>query len=141
MISNPIPWPNGCKCACAISFDMDADSIIHVADRGSSFKKLYLITQGRYGPLVAVPRILESYRRLGIKQTFFVPAWCIEQYAQIVDMILKDGHEIGHHSYIHEESSMITEEEFLALFHRSLEIHKKYCGRSPVGYRSPVYNI
>ena len=31
MISNPIPWPNGARCACAISFDMDADSLIHIA--------------------------------------------------------------------------------------------------------------
>ena len=31
MIANPIPWPNGAKCAVAITFDMDADSLIHVA--------------------------------------------------------------------------------------------------------------
>ena len=28
MIKNPIPWPNGAKCAVAITFDMDADSLI-----------------------------------------------------------------------------------------------------------------
>ena len=27
MIRNPIPWPNGARCACAITFDMDADSV------------------------------------------------------------------------------------------------------------------
>ncbi|MEC7050306.1 MAG: ribulose phosphate epimerase, partial [Pseudomonadota bacterium] len=31
MIQNPIPWPNGARCACVISFDMDADSLIHIA--------------------------------------------------------------------------------------------------------------
>ena len=31
MIRNPIPWPNGARCACAISFDVDADSLIHIA--------------------------------------------------------------------------------------------------------------
>ena len=32
MIQNPIPWPNGAaKCACAITFDMDADSLIQIA--------------------------------------------------------------------------------------------------------------
>ena len=31
MIANPIPWPNGAKRACAITFDMDADSLIHIS--------------------------------------------------------------------------------------------------------------
>ena len=31
MIRHPITWPNGARCACAITFDMDADSLIHVA--------------------------------------------------------------------------------------------------------------
>ncbi len=31
MIKIPIPWPNGARCACVISFDMDADSLIHIA--------------------------------------------------------------------------------------------------------------
>jgi len=30
MIQNPIPWPNGAKCAACLTFDMDADSLIHV---------------------------------------------------------------------------------------------------------------
>ena len=28
MISNPVPWPNGNKVACAITFDIDTDSIL-----------------------------------------------------------------------------------------------------------------
>ena len=31
MIRNPIPWPNNAKCAVSISFDMDADSLIHIS--------------------------------------------------------------------------------------------------------------
>ena len=31
MIRNPIPWPNGAKCAVSITFDMDADSLVHTA--------------------------------------------------------------------------------------------------------------
>ena len=30
MIQNPIPWPGGAKVAVAITFDMDADSLIHI---------------------------------------------------------------------------------------------------------------
>jgi hypothetical protein len=65
MIRNPIPWPNGAQCACAITFDVDADSLIHVAKPKDSFNRLYPITMGRYGPTVGVPRILDTYRRHG----------------------------------------------------------------------------
>ncbi len=30
MIDNPVPWPNGARCAAAFTFDMDADSILHL---------------------------------------------------------------------------------------------------------------
>ncbi|MBT5435414.1 MAG: hypothetical protein HOK83_17345 [Rhodospirillaceae bacterium] len=29
MIDNPVPWPGGKKVAVAITFDIDADSILH----------------------------------------------------------------------------------------------------------------
>src|SRR5690606_22587064 len=103
MIRNPVPWPNGARCACAITFDMDADSLIHIASPRDSINRLYPITMGRYGPTVGVPRILETYRRLGIKQTFFIPGWCIEQYPDTVEAILANGHEIGHHGWLHED--------------------------------------
>ena len=139
MISNPVPWPNGARCACVISFDMDADSLIHIARPKDSHDRLYPISMGRYGPTVAVPRILETYRRLGIKQSFFVPGWCIETYPDSVEAILKGGHEIGHHGYLHEDP--IDAPDQRAWFEKALEAHHKYCGGTPSGYRAPVYNI
>ena len=139
MISNPIPWPNGAKCACVISFDMDADSLIHVAKPDDGYDRLYPISMGRYGPNVAVPRILDTYKRFGITQTFFLPGWCIETYPEAVEKILEGGHEIGHHGYIHEDP--INEPDQRYWFERALEAHQKYCGGSPTGYRAPVYNI
>ena len=141
MIKNPIPWPNGAKCACAITFDIDADSLIHVARPHDSHNRLYPISMGKYGPEVAVPRILETYRRLGIKQSFYAPAWCIEQYASVMEEILKDGHEIGHHGLIHEDPIVTMGDQQVEAFEAALEIHKRICGGKPTGYRAPVYNI
>ena len=139
MISNPIPWPNGARCACVISFDMDADSLIHIACPGDSHDRLYPISMGRYGPQVAVPRILETYRRLGIKQSFFIPGWCIETYPDAIEAILAGGHEIGHHGYLHEDP--IDAPDQRRWFEKALAAHHKYCGKTPAGYRAPVYNI
>ncbi|MBY3003472.1 polysaccharide deacetylase family protein [Rhizobium leguminosarum] len=139
MIQNPIPWPNGARCACSISFDIDADSLIHIARPKDSFDRLYPITMGRYDQ-VAVPRILETYRRLGLKQSFFIPAWTMNQYPDIVDAILAGGHEIGHHGYIHEDPSEISPPEQRHWFEKALDVHVRMTGRRPRGYRAPVYN-
>ena len=141
MIQNPIPWPDGAKCACAITFDMDADSLIHISKPKDGYNRLYPITMGKYGPLVGVPRILETYKRLGLKQSFFVPGWCIERYQETVEKIVKDGHEIGHHGYLHEDPTQHSADEQSHWFNRALEVHKKIIGKSPRGYRGPVYNI
>jgi peptidoglycan/xylan/chitin deacetylase (PgdA/CDA1 family) len=140
MIRNPIPWPNGAKCAVAITFDMDADSLIHISRPQDAHDRLYPISMGRYGPQVALPRILDTYRRLGLKQSFFIPGWCLEQYPDTAEAILKDGHEIGHHGYLHEDP-IATRGEQREWFERTLDVHKRICGKHPAGYRAPVYNI
>ena len=140
MIRNPIPWPNDAKCACAITFDMDADSLIHISKPQDAHDRLYPITMGRYGPTVAIPRILDTYERMGIKQSFFIPAWCMEQYPDAVEMILKGGHEIGHHGYLHEDP-IETKDSQRMWFERALEVHLKVAGVKPRGYRAPVYNV
>ena len=140
MIANPIPWPNGAKCACAITFDMDADSLIHIARPQDGFDRLYPISMGRYGPTVAVPRILETYKKFGIKQSFFIPGWCIEQYAETVESILAGGHEIGHHGWIHEDP-IATKGNQREWVEKALASYSKIVGGKPRGYRAPVYNV
>ncbi|MYD99854.1 MAG: ribulose phosphate epimerase, partial [Alphaproteobacteria bacterium] len=44
MIRNPIPWPGGARCAVAITFDMDADSLIHIARPEDGFDRLYPVS-------------------------------------------------------------------------------------------------
>ena len=140
MIANPIPWPGGARCACAITFDMDADSLIHIARPADSHDRLYPVSMGRYGPEVAVPRILETYARLGIRQSFFIPGWCLEQYPAAVEAILAGGHEIGHHGDINEDPVETEGEAQRAAFERAMEAHRRICGTAPRGYRAPVYN-
>ena len=140
MIRNPIPWPDNAKCAVSITFDMDADSLIHISKPDDSFKRLYPISMGKYGPNVAIPRILETYRRFGLKLSFFIPGWCLKEYQYQIENILNDGHEIGHHGYLHEDP-IKTYGNQREWFEKTLEIHKQICGKHPIGYRAPVYNI
>lgn len=141
MIQNPIPWPNGARCACAITFDMDADSLIQVARPADGHERLYPISMGRYGPTVAIPRILDTYRRLGLKQSFFIPGWCLETYPEAVEAILSGGHEIGHHGWIHEDPVETSGQRQAEAFAKTMEAHQRLTGRTPQGYRAPVYNL
>ena len=54
MIQNPIPWPHGARCAVAFTFDMDADSSLHLAHHTSADTRVAAISMLRYGPEVAV---------------------------------------------------------------------------------------
>lgn len=141
MIENPIKWPNGAQCACAITFDMDADSLIHISKPRDSHNRLYPISMGKYGPHVGIPRILDTYERLGLKQSFFIPGWCIENYPDTVESILKAGHEVGHHGYLHEDPVSHSHEEQIEWFEKAMDAHKRVVGNTPKGYRAPVYNI
>ena len=141
MIRNPIKWPNGARCACAITFDVDADSLIHIARPDDGHRRLYPISMGRYGPNSGVPRILDTYRRLGLKQSFFMPGWVMEQYPETVEAILAGGHEIGHHGHLHEDPAEQSAEEQTYWFERALEVHRRLTGSTPRGYRAPVYNV
>ena len=141
MFLNPIDWPEGKKSAACVTFDIDADSLIRTARPDDAELRLQPISMGRYGPTVAVPRILASYRRLGLTQTFFMPAWVMQNYPETVEAILKDGHEIGHHSWMHEDPMGHSDEVEAELFERAMEVHVSMTGRKPRGYRAPVYAI
>jgi peptidoglycan-N-acetylglucosamine deacetylase len=141
LIRNPIPWPDGHRCAVAITFDMDADSILHLAHHETANNKLMTMSMLRYDPDVAVPRLVDIYREFGIKQTFFLPAWCIERYPATAEIILKGGHEIAHHGYLHEHPNELTPDDELYWFDRSIAAIVKATGQPPRGYRAPSYRF
>lgn len=141
MFLNPIDWPDGKRSAACVTFDIDADSLIRTARPDDAELRLQAISMGRYGPTVAVPRILDTYRRLELTQTFFMPAWVMQTYPETVEAILKDGHEIGHHSWMHEDPMEHSDAVEAELFERAMDVHVKMTGRKPRGYRAPVYSI
>ena len=48
MIRRPVPWPNGAKVAVAITFDMDADSHVHVEHSGRPRWHVHLSPDARH---------------------------------------------------------------------------------------------
>lgn len=140
MIQRPVPWPNGAKVAVAITLDMDADSLVHIDHPQDSITRVSTISTLKYGPEIGVPRILDTFERFGLTQSFFIPAWCIENYPDTVDSIVKAGHEVGFHGYIHEAPNALSRDEEHYWMQRSIEVIEKHTGKRPRGNRSPLYN-
>ena len=141
MIKNPVPWPNGARCAVAFTFDMDADSILHLAHHTSADTRVAALSMLRYGPEVAVPRLVDLYGQFGMRQTFFLPAWCMERYPAAVETILKGGHEIAHHGYLHEHPNACEPEQESYWFQRASEVIERMTGQRPRGFRAPSYRF
>lgn len=104
-------WPDGKRCACSVTFDMDGESLIHIEHPCDGYTRISARSMLAYGPRVGIPRIVETYRELGIRQTFFIPAWCVEEYTLAMDIILRDGHEIAHHGYLHENPRLQSRDQ------------------------------
>lgn len=119
---------------------MDTDSILHLAHPDAADTKVATFSWLQYDQ-VAIPRILDLYREYEIKQTFFVPAWCIERYPKTVELILKDGHEIAHHGYLHEHPNEQTREDEHYWLQKGIEVIESFTGKRPRGWRAPSYRF
>lgn len=130
-------WPDGNRSCVMLAFDVDGPTGSAMVD-GSIWRMPRLFVQGCYGPSRAVPRILDLLERVGVKATFFVPAWVVEHWPALCREILSSGHEIGHHGYKHEryaDLDVAAQEEVLE---RSQAIFEEQLGMRAVGFRTPT---
>lgn len=130
-------WPNGAQCAVMLSFDVDAETMWLSRDPLNA-RRPALLSHGTYGAKVGVPRILDLLREFGLPATFFVPGWTADHHPDKVAAILRDGHEIGHHGYLHtwpELDKPEAEEEEIV---KGLEALQRVAGLKPKGYRCPA---
>jgi peptidoglycan/xylan/chitin deacetylase (PgdA/CDA1 family) len=131
----PKVWPNGAKVAVALSFDLD--NAAPALARGNL--TLWTLSQGEYGGIDGLPRVLNLMDKHNIPATFFVPAVSdILQPTMIPSILAKNRHEIGAHGWIHEDLAQLpSEAEEKRLLDQSIQYLTKAIGKKPVGFRSP----
>ncbi|MCB4769999.1 polysaccharide deacetylase [Ancylobacter sp. Lp-2] len=137
LIDNPPPWPNGARCAVCFSFDFDAESLLHLYYPQDSTRRINLSSSLRYGARVAVPRIARIWKHFGLRQTVFVPGWCVETYPAAIEALLEDGHELGHHGWLHERPNQLAPGDERRVLELGIAAIEKATGKPPVGYRAP----
>src|SRR3954462_8817205 len=98
--------PEGKDVAISLTFDVDAES--GWLGEGEAYRtRLSTLSEGAYGITRGLPRILEILRRHGIKATFYVPGDTAERHTEAIKEVIAEGHEIGHHGYLHLRSDAI----------------------------------
>jgi peptidoglycan/xylan/chitin deacetylase (PgdA/CDA1 family) len=128
----PTHWPNGARCAVSLSFDADHETVT-LRDGDESPTR---ISQGHYGSRQGMPRIQGLLEREQIHATFFYPAVSALLHEDEVRGVAADGHEIGIHSWIYEQSGSLPYEAERELTLRAAEVLDRLSGRPPVGIRT-----
>jgi peptidoglycan/xylan/chitin deacetylase (PgdA/CDA1 family) len=133
----PAHWPRDAQVAVALTFDIDnetwwRDNPLPVP-----------LSEGEYGALEALPRILALLDRQLLPATFFVPAMSAILHPEMIPEIIKrQRHEIGVHGWVHEEPSIIgdpiKEERLLS---QSIAYLTRVMGKPPIGYRAPSWDF
>ena len=139
MLVNPPSWPEGKRCAVGITFDVDSDSQLHLS-LPDAHRRLDAQSWGRYDE-IAVPRIVNMFRELGLRQTFFMPGWCIEHYPRVAAAIVEGEQELAIHGYLHELSHELTPEHEEELLGRIIAAAEAASGIRPLGWRAPLYSF
>lgn len=129
-------WPNGAKSALFIGFDVDAETA-WMGNRPENADRLVTVSHGGYDARVGIAKILELMDELALKGTFFIPGWTALAHTAQCEAIVRAGHEIGHHGYLHRCPKREDLAEAKSEIDRGLEALQKALGVRPVGYRAP----
>lgn len=121
-----------------IGFDFDAQS---VWPGSFGLGTPTALSRGEFGPRTAMPRILDLLARHGVSATFFTPGHTIDTWPDVCKRILAEGHEIGHHGYMHESPVQLEEAAERAVIEKGLETMERQLGHRPTGYRSPAFDL
>jgi peptidoglycan/xylan/chitin deacetylase (PgdA/CDA1 family) len=133
----PRAWPDGARCAIALSFDSDHETN-ELREGGESIGRL---SQGQYGNRQGIPRILDILARHSVPASFYVPAVTALLYPEEQRRIAGEGHEIALHGWIHERNSVLPEAAERELMLRSADTLEQVAGRRPVGIRTPSWDF
>ncbi|TDF84727.1 polysaccharide deacetylase [Pseudomonas sp. H9] len=135
-----IAWPKNSPVAVSLTFDVDAEAGF-LGDSPTFAKRLTSLSEGRFSVTRGVPRILEMLARHQIKASFFVPGYTAQQHPGLIETLLKDGHEVGHHGHMHLRSDKASAQQQVDEMHLGLEALARAGAPKPAGYRSSSWEL
>jgi peptidoglycan/xylan/chitin deacetylase (PgdA/CDA1 family) len=133
----PKTWKDGARCAVALSFDSDHETI-ELRFGGKSFGRM---SQGQYGARQGIRRILGILEKHGVPASFFMPAVSAMLHPEEARSVVSAGHELAIHSWIHEFNSRLSHEVERDLALRAADALEKIGGKRPVGMRTASWDF
>src|SRR5204863_196316 len=82
--------------AARLTFDIGGECIPFVYDPPNARKRLTLLSEATFGPNVGMPRIMRLLSEYNLPATFFIPGFTAERHPDILQDLVRQGHEIGH---------------------------------------------
>jgi peptidoglycan-N-acetylglucosamine deacetylase len=134
------PWPEAADVVVCLTFDVDAEAP-WLAQSPDYSTRLSTLSEGRYGVVRGLPRILELLARYEAAGTFYVPGSTAERYPDGVRAIAAAGHEVGHHGHLHLRSHEVDAATQRSELERGLVALERLLDRAPAGYRSPAWEL
>jgi peptidoglycan/xylan/chitin deacetylase (PgdA/CDA1 family) len=116
-----------------LTFDWDTMSIWPTA-RGLTDR--LSMSRGEFGAFCA-PRLFELLARHDVKGSFYTPGFTALAYPELVRRAADEGHEIGHHGWMHENPASLDAAEERRVIELGLEALQRVTGQTPSGYRLP----
>lgn len=133
----PDSWPQGARCAVALSFDCDHETF----ELGAGKAAIGRLAWGEFGRRKGTVRVLDVLHRHGVRATFFVPAVAGLIAPGALGPVVEGGHEIGVHGWIHENNSKLDRATERDLMLRARDALETMTGTRPVGHRSANWDL
>lgn len=90
------------------------------------------------GPdLKYTPKILDILKKYNVKATFFVVGTQVIKYPAVFQRIVREGHEIGNHSYQHLKISALSADQIKYQLNHNTEIIRQFGGKPEMIFRPP----
>lgn len=83
------------------------------------------------------PHLLDILKQYHQRATFFVIGEKAQQYPELIERIITEGHEIGNHTFTHSEPSQTSTRQFLNEIKKTDQLLKQITGQTPDLVRPP----
>ncbi len=121
-----------------IDKETDDNTYISIKKKNIDYDKKVVALTFDDGPSKYTEKILDILKKYDACATFFVVGNKVEFYSDQLKRMLKEGSEIGNHSYSHKWLNRLTKEEFQEEINKTQKAIKKETGFTPKLFR-PTY--
>ena len=109
-------------------------------NRSRTEKKIYLTFDD--GPVPGISDfVLDELDKRGLKATFFVVGDNVKKYPHIALRVIKEGHQLGNHTFNHLRGSSIDDRVYLDNAKKCSEAIEELTGKKPHLFRPPYGRI